>query len=76
MHRLFVQRSDRSFIVFKIRVGASIRVFLLEVDVALKLAHVLAKLLKFSVEVFGQLFAPDLLSTAVDNQSAQIFSSL
>ena len=75
MHRFFVQRSDGSFIIFEIRVGARIRVFLLEVDVALKLTHVLAKLLEFRIKVFVQLLAPDLLSAAVDNQSTQIFSA-
>lgn len=52
MHRFFVQGSDRSLIVFEIGVGAGVGVFLLEVDVALKLAHVLRKLLKLHVEVF------------------------
>ena len=41
---LLVENSDRRYLILKVRVRACVRMFLFEIDIALKLVHILAEL--------------------------------
>jgi len=50
----------------------SIRVLLLEADIAVELAEILCKLTELIIEVLSQLLVADLLSTTIDDKFPKI----